>query len=273
MTGLETRQPVHPDHARQMDSAALRAHFLVGGLFAPGALRLVQTHHDRLILATAVPEGGALVLDHVAALRTPGFLDRREMGIVALADRGRVQAGGVDYPMARGDVLYLGCGTGPVRFEAGRFYLVSAPAHRPCPARLIARDQARRVDLGAEDTANRRTIRQFLHPEVHPTCQLSLGYTELAPGSVWNTMPPHTHDRRTEVYLYHDMAPEARVLHLMGEPEQTRHLWVANEEAVISPPWSIHAGAGLGRYGFIWAMAGENQDFTDMDPVAAEDLR
>ncbi|MBL3570078.1 5-dehydro-4-deoxy-D-glucuronate isomerase [Rhodovulum sulfidophilum] len=274
MLQVETRHAVHPDQARTMDTAALRRHFLAEGLFQDGRLRLVYTHYDRFVLGGAVPAGGRLTLDHVPETGTPGFLDRRELGIVNLGGPGTVTAMGDSWAMARGDVLYLGRGAGPVVLAGeGRFYLASAPAHRTCPNRLIRPTEANRVELGSAEGANRRAIMQFIHPLVMESCQLVLGYTVLEPGSVWNTMPPHTHDRRMEAYLYWDMAPEDRVLHLMGPPDETRHLFVANEEAALSPPWSIHAGAGTGRHGFVWAMAGDNTDFTDMDMVAPGDLR
>ena len=257
-----------------MDTAQLRRHFLVEGLFADGEIRLVYTHYDRFTLGGAVPAGGSLTLDKVDETKTPNFLDRREMGIVNIGDTGSVAAGGETYEMNQGDVLYLGMGSGPVTFSGqGRFYITSAPAHRTLPARLITVADCVEVTMGDPATSNKRTIRQFIHPQVMESCQLVLGYTTLEDGSVWNTIPSHVHDRRMEAYLYHGMAPEARVLHLMGEPQETRHLFVANEQAVISPTWSIHSGAGIGGYTFIWAMAGDNVDYTDMDFVQPEDLR
>jgi len=274
MLNVETRHAVHPEHAKGMDTANLRRNFLAGGLFANGEIRLAYTHYDRFVLGGAVPDGAALVLDQVAETRTPNFMDRREMGIVNIGDTGRVDADGQGWDMAYGDVLYLGMGAGPVTFSgAGRFYITSAPAHRAFPHRLVKVADAKEVKLGAAETSNKRTIRQFIHPLVMESCQLILGYTSLEDGSVWNTIPSHIHDRRMEAYLYHGMAPEARVLHLMGEPHETRHLFVANEQAVLSPPWSIHSGAGIGAYTFIWAMAGDNVDYTDMDFIAPEDLR
>jgi 4-deoxy-L-threo-5-hexosulose-uronate ketol-isomerase len=257
-----------------MDTASLRRHFLAEDLFAEAEIRLIYTHYDRFVMGAAVPAGGALTLDKVDETRTPSFLDRREMGIVNIGGPGAVRAGGEVYEMQAGDVLYLGMGSGAVTFEgAGRFYITSAPAHRVCPSRLVTVGQANEVNLGADETANRRTIRQFIHPTVMDSCQLVLGYTTLHQGSVWNTMPPHTHDRRMEAYLYFNMTPEARVMHLMGEPTETRHMFIANEQGALSPPWSIHAGAGIGAYAFIWAMAGDNVDFTDMDMLTPEDLK
>jgi 4-deoxy-L-threo-5-hexosulose-uronate ketol-isomerase len=257
-----------------MDTAALRRHFLAEGLFAGGEIRLVYTHYDRLVLGGAVPAGGELVLDRVAETRTASFLDRRELGVVNIGGSGRVAAGGAEWAMEPGEVLYLGRGSGAVRLSGdGRFYLVSAPAHRACPPRLLRAGEAKELRLGSAGAANRRTVRQFIHPLVMESCQLVLGCTTLEEGSVWNTMPAHVHDRRMEAYLYFGLAPGARVLHLMGEPQETRHLLVGNEEAAISPPWSIHAGAGTGSYSFVWAMAGDNVDYADMDMVQPADLR
>ncbi|MDO5641043.1 MAG: 5-dehydro-4-deoxy-D-glucuronate isomerase [Paracoccus sp. (in: a-proteobacteria)] len=274
MTHVETRHAIHPDHAKTMDTATLRQHFLTEGMFAEGEIRLVYTHYDRFVVGGAVPAGGSVTLDRIAETRTPNFMDRREMGVVNIGEPGAVEAAGETYEMAYGDVLYLGMGSGPVTFSGqGRFYITSAPAHRALPARLITVADAVEVKLGAAETSNKRTIRQFIHPLVMESCQLVLGYTTLEDGSVWNTMPAHVHDRRMEAYLYHGMTPEARVLHLMGEPQETRHIFVANEQAVLSPPWSIHSGAGIGGYTFIWAMAGDNIDYTDMEFVQPEDLR
>lgn len=274
MLTVETRHAVHQDHARTMDTAALRRNFLADNMFAEGEIRLIYTHYDRFVMGGAVPAGGELVLDVVAETRTPSFLDRRELGVVNIGDAGTVAAGGETFTLERGDVLYLGMGSGPVTFGgAGRFYLVSAPAHRALPARLVTLADSKEVKLGATETSNKRTINQFIHPLVMESCQLVLGYTRLEDGSVWNTIPSHVHDRRMEAYLYFGMAPEASVLHLMGEPQETRHLFIANEQGAISPPWSIHSGAGIGSYTFIWAMAGDNVDYTDMDFIQPADLR
>lgn len=273
MLTVETRHAIHQDHAKGMDTEALRKHFLTPGMFAEGEIRLVYTHYDRFVMGGAVPAGTALTLDKVEETRTPSFLDRREMGIVNIGDTGTVAANGETYTMNNGDVLYLGMGSGAVTFDgAGRFYITSAPAHRTCPSRLVTVSDAVEVNMGATETSNKRTIRQFIHPLVMDSCQLILGYTSLLDGSVWNTMPAHVHDRRMEAYLYFGMAPESRVLHLMGEPKETRHLFIANEEGALSPPWSIHAGAGIGAYTFIWAMAGDNVDYKDVEMLPAEAL-
>lgn len=274
MLSVETRHAIHPAHAKSMDTADLRASFLAPGLFASGQIRLVYTHYDRFVLGGAVPDGGSLILDEVAETRTRTFLERREMGIVNIGDTGTVSADGQSHVMQRGDVLYLGMGTGAVTFAGdGRFYITSAPAHATYPGRLITVADCVEVKLGADETSNRRTIKQFIHPQVMQSCQLILGYTTLEVGSVWNTIPSHIHDRRMEAYLYWSMTDEARVLHLMGEPQETRHLFVGNEEAVLSPPWSVHSGAGIGAYSFIWAMAGDNVDYTDMDFIQPGELK
>ncbi len=273
MLTVETRHAIDPMTAKGLDTAGLRSHFHADGLFADREIRLVYTHYDRLILGGAVPAGGKLTLDHVKECGTASILDRREMGILNIGDTGTVSAGGTDYTVAKGEVLYIGMGSGPVTFSGnGRFYILSAPAHRSCPSKLIRIEDARRVEMGSAETSNERVILQFLHPEVAESCQLLMGYTQFAPGSVWNTMPAHHHDRRMEAYLYFELGPEQRVFHFMGRPEETRHLVIANEEVVISPPWSIHCGAGTGAYTFCWAMAGDNVDFTDMDMVPMGDL-
>jgi 4-deoxy-L-threo-5-hexosulose-uronate ketol-isomerase len=274
MLTVETRHAIDPATAKGLDTAGLRSHFHASGLFADGEIRLVYTHYDRLILGGAVPGTGKLTLDHVKETGTASILERREMGILNIGDSGTVSAGGTDYTVNKGDVLYLGMGSGPVTFSgAGKFYILSAPAHRSCPSKLIRIEDARRVEMGSAETSNERVILQFLHPEVADSCQLLMGYTQFAPGSVWNTMPAHLHDRRMEAYLYFELGPDQRVFHIMGQPGETRHIVMANEEAVISPPWSIHCGAGTGAYTFCWAMAGDNVDFTDMDMVAMGDLR
>lgn len=274
MLRVQTRHAIHPEHVKAMDTDALRAHFLAQNLFVTGEIRLIYTHYDRFTLGGVVPAGGALTLDKVEETKTPSFMDRREMGIVNIGAAGTISAAGNSWTLQTGDVLYLGMGAGPVTFAGeGRFYITSAPAHRALPHKLVTLADCREVRMGAVETSNKRTIKQFIHPQVMESCQLILGYTTLEDGSVWNTMPAHIHDRRMEAYLYWGMAPEARVLHLMGEPTQTRHLVIANEEAAISPPWSIHAGAGIGSYTFIWAMAGDNIDYTDMEFVQPGELR
>ncbi|MDW4499673.1 5-dehydro-4-deoxy-D-glucuronate isomerase [Sulfitobacter sp. D35] len=274
MLTVDTRYAVDPETAKGFDTAGLRRNFQVAGLFLPGEIRLTYAHYDRLILGGAVPNGQELTLDHVKECGTDSILERREMAVLNIGAPGTVAVGGESHALDKGEVLYIGRGAGPVTFAGdGRFYILSAPAHSTFPTRRITIDEANRVDLGAAKTANERTIYQFVHPEVMESCQLVMGYTMFHGGSVWNTMPCHVHDRRMEAYLYFDVDPAQRVFHFMGKPEETRHLVIQNEEAVISPPWSIHCGAGTGRYSFCWAMAGDNVDFRDMDMVGMEELR
>ncbi len=274
MTQAETRYAIDPASAKSLDTEGLRSHFHVGGLFQPGEIKLVYSHYDRLLLGSVVPAGADLVLDVVPETGTATFLERRELGILNIGEAGDVTVGGKTYTIGNGEVLYVGKGAGAVTFAApGRYYVLSAPAHHAYPTKLIKLADAKRVEMGSKETANERVIIQLLHPDVCESCQLLMGYTQFQPGSVWNTMPAHVHDRRMEAYLYFDMSDDQRVFHFMGKPEETRHLVMANEEAVISPPWSIHSGAGTGSYTFCWAMAGDNVDFTDMDFIAMEDLR
>jgi 4-deoxy-L-threo-5-hexosulose-uronate ketol-isomerase len=274
MLTVETRHAIDPETAKRFDTEALRRHFHVGGIFVEGEIRLIYSHYDRMIVGGAVPYEAPLVLDHVAECGTPSLLDRRELVVVNIGGAGTVAADGTTHAMAKGDMLYLGRGAGPVTFDGeGRFYLLSAPAHATHPTRLIKIAEAASVKLGAAETSNARTIYQFVHPDVMQACQLVVGMTKLEPGSVWNTMPAHVHDRRMEAYLYIDLPETARAIHLMGEPAETRHLVLGNEEGAISPPWSIHAGAGTSAYTFIWAMAGDNVDYKDVDMVAMEELR
>jgi len=270
----EVRYAIDPVAAKALDTDGLRKNFRKGGLFVDGEVNLVYTHYDRFVLGSAVPAGETLTLDHMAETGTASFLDRREMGVLNIGATGQIRVAGETHTLENGELLYIGMGAGPVAFEgAGRFYITSSPAHRACPTRLIKPAEARRVELGSPDGANQRVIMQLLHPEVCESCQLLMGYTQFQSGSVWNTMPTHVHDRRMEAYLYFNVPEDARIFHFMGQPDETRHLVMANEEAVISPPWSIHCGVGTFAYKFCWAMAGDNVDFNDMDMVAMDDLR
>ncbi|MEY8097702.1 5-dehydro-4-deoxy-D-glucuronate isomerase [Falsihalocynthiibacter sp. S25ZX9] len=274
MLKAETRYAIDPEHAKTLGTEDLRKNFHVEGLFADDEIKLVYSHYDRLILGSAVPTKGALTLEALAETGTDTFLERREMGVLNIGDTGTIKVDGETFEIAKGEVLYVGMGSGAVEFSgAGRFYILSAPAHHKYPTTLIREADAKRVQLGSPETANERVIIQLLHPDVCKSCQLVMGYTQFKPGSVWNTMPCHVHDRRMEAYLYFDVKDDNRVFHFMGEPAHTRHMVVANEEAVISPPWSIHSGAGTGAYTFCWAMAGDNVDFTDMDMVPMAELR
>lgn len=279
-TDHQVRWAIDPTAAARMDTAALRSNFLVETLFVPGRIRLTYTHYDRVIVGGAMPSFGALALEAIVPAGTQNFLDRRELAAVNIGGPGTVDADGERFAVGPRDMLYLGMATREVVFasagpaEPAKFYLVSAPAHQRHPSRLLRLAEAKRLDLGAPETSNQRSIFQFIHADSSArTCQLVVGLTTFAPGSIWNTMPPHIHDRRMEAYLYFDLPEAARVIHLMGEPRETRHLVVANEQAVLSPAWSIHSGVGTAAYAFIWAMAGDNVDYTDIDPAPLTELR
>ncbi|GAA4321534.1 5-dehydro-4-deoxy-D-glucuronate isomerase [Flaviaesturariibacter amylovorans] len=268
-----------PAETLRMDTAQLREHFLLPELFVPDSLQATYTHYDRMIVGAAVPATQALELPAYEALRATYFLERRELGIINIGGAGSVEADGERFPLGRLDCLYVGRGTRSVIFHSddasapARFYLLSAPAHVAYPTRLMTAEAAQPAPMGATATANERIIYKYIHEAGIPSCQLVMGLTVLRPGSVWNTMPAHTHHRRMEAYLYFDVQPEHRVFHLLGTPQETRHLVVANEQAVLSPPWSIHSGCGTAAYAFIWGMAGENQSFADMDALAIADLK
>lgn len=275
---MEQRFHHSTTETRGMHTAALRQAFLVEQLMLPGTVRLVYTHYDRMIIGGIVPTQEPLVLPNHPELRASYFLERREAGIINVGGDGVIVADGQEYTLTKLDALYVGKGVQQVKFRSvnssqpAYFYLLSAPAHQAYPVRKMTKEEATPVTIGSSETANERTIYKYIHLQGIQSCQLVMGLTRLHPGSVWNTMPPHTHTRRTEVYFYFDVHPEQRVFHFMGEPKETRHLVVANHEAVISPPWSIHAGCGTANYGFIWGMAGENLEYTDMDPAPVTEL-
>ena len=279
MKSIAVRQAASPEEAKKFDTASIRSNFLVEGLFSAGEMRMTYSHYDRTVIGGVVPAGGAIPLVSSKPIGADPFLERREMGIFNIGGQGVLDADGEMFELEKDDCLYVPMGTGAIEFrsaDAGdpaRFYFISVPAHHRHSARKISRDEANRLDLGGQPEANRRILRQYIHPDICHSCQLVMGMTWIESGSVWNTMPCHTHDRRSEVYLYYDMEPDTRIFHFMGEPTETRHIVIANEQAVISPGWSIHSGAGTGRYAFIWAMAGDNQDFGDMDMVSMEVLR
>ncbi len=278
-TSIEVRQVSHPAAVRRFNTEELRQEFLVQGLFAKDRVTLTYTHIDRFVIGGAMPTKGALALEALKPIGSPNFLDRRELGILNIGGEGTVTVGKKKYPLKFREALYVGRGEGPVSFASAKaskpakFYLLSTPAHATHPTVKLTYEDANKLRLGAAETANLRTLVQVIHPDVCKSCQLVMGYTMLDPGNVWNTMPSHTHDRRSEVYLYFDMQPDTRIFHMMGEPTETRHLIVAPEEAIISPGWSIHSGVGTANYTFCWAMGGDNVDFTDMDFVAMGDLR
>jgi len=276
---IEIRQAIHPDHFTAMDTEELRENFLIDPVFVPGEVRMVYSMYDRIIAGGIVPTDAALSLETGPELATEFFLQRREMGLINLGGTGTITVDGRTYPMKRRDGIYIGMGARDVSFSSddaadpARFYLASTTAHHAYPTVQVAFEDARRVDLGDIAQSNKRTIYQYVHPAIMPSCQLAMGYTILEPANIWNTMPCHTHDRRMEVYFYFDLEPDDVVFHLIGEPRETRHIVIRNEQAVISPNWSVHSGAGTSNYSFIWAMAGENQEFTDMDAVAMAELR
>ncbi|MDQ0559792.1 4-deoxy-L-threo-5-hexosulose-uronate ketol-isomerase [Rhizobium mesoamericanum] len=277
-TDFTNRFAIDPKTAARCSTAELRENFLLPPLFVPGRIQLHYTNYDRMIVGGAMPMSGPLALETIKPAGTDTLLARRELIAVNIGGAGIITVDGEEFRTGTRDMVYAGMGS-TVAFQSvalaqpAKFYLLSAPAHAHHPAKHIGIADAKRIDLGAQATSNQRSIFQFIHPEGARTCQLVVGMTTLAAGSVWNTMPCHVHDRRMEAYLYFDLPEKARVLHLMGEPEETRHLIVKNEEAVLSPGWSIHAGAGTSSYTFIWAMAGDNIDYTDVDLVPIEDLK
>jgi len=276
---ISVRQASHPEAVRRFDTEELRRNFLIERIFAPDAIPLTYSHVDRMVIGGAMPVERELRLESATAIGSPGFLDRRELGIVNIGGPGRVTADGETHHLDPRDALYVATGTKDVRFASAdakrpaRFYMVSLPAHARMETVRIRLQQARRIDLGAAQNSNERTINQLIHPDICRSCQLVLGLTELKGNSLWNTMPGHTHDRRSEVYFYFGLDPAARVFHFMGEPQETRHIVIANEQAVISPGWSLHSGVGTAPYSFVWAMGGDNQDFADMDMVPVEAMR
>lgn len=279
-TITDVRQAVHPEMARTLGTESIRDHFLIEDLFNDGSVRLIYSHLDRMVVGGIVPKEVPLGLEAPKAVGQARFFDEREGGVINIGGPGKVMLDGVAYLLSGNSALYIGRSTKQAVFESiepgdnpACFYFLSTPAHADLPSKLIEEGQANRLDLGDQATANRRTIFQFLHPDVVATCQLTMGMTHLAPGSVWNTMPAHTHDRRSEAYLYFGLPEGHRVFHFMGEPQHTRHLVVGDREAVLSPGWSIHSGAGTAAYSFIWGMAGDNKNFTDMDHLKIEELK
>lgn len=268
-----------PHETAALDTTGLRGAFLLDDLFRAGELTLVSTELDRAIVGSAVPTTGPLELDAGEEIRAQYFCERREMGVMNFGGDGTVTVDGIDYALAKCDCLYIGRGSKQVRFssmEAGapaEFYLISYPAHAAYPTTKATPADATRVDLGTKEECNERSICQYIHENGIKSCQLVMGYTEFKPGSIWNTMPAHTHLRRSEVYCYFDVPAGHAVLHVMGEPDETRPLWVGDKQAVLSPAWSIHCGCGTSAYRFVWAMGGENQAFADMDKIAISDLR
>ncbi|MDU4126163.1 5-dehydro-4-deoxy-D-glucuronate isomerase [Pantoea sp.] len=278
---MDVRQSIHSDHARQLDTDALRREFLIETIFTADNYTLTYSHIDRIIIGGVMPVNNPVTIgDEMGKqLGVSYFLERRELGMINIGGPGLVEVDGKSWEIGHEEALYIGKGARNLLFlslnpaQPAKFYYNSAPAHATFPDKKITLQEAATATLGDPATSNRRTINKFIVPDVLPTCQLTMGLTKLEEGSLWNTMPCHTHERRMEVYFYFDMSEESAVFHMMGEPQQTRHLLVHNEQAVISPSWSIHAGVGTQRYTFIWGMVGENQVFDDMDHVKISELR
>ncbi|HLA85777.1 MAG TPA: 5-dehydro-4-deoxy-D-glucuronate isomerase [Thermoguttaceae bacterium] len=270
---MKTINAADVDSYRRMTSDELRERFLVADLFQPGRVELYYTNVDRAVVGGIVPLDKPLALEGGREMACSFFCERREAGVINLGEAGSVVVDGTTYKVAPRECVYIGKGSRSVEFASdsakkpARFYLVSYPAHAEYPTTYAGIDRANRIDLGSAKEANRRTIFQYIHAGGIKSCQLVLGFTELHEGSVWNTFPPHTHDRRTEVYCYFDLSQDGLVFHLFGEPDETRHVVVREKQVVLSPPWSIHSGVGTGAYKFVWGMGGENQVFDDMDKV------
>lgn len=276
---FEERYAANPQDFKSYDTSRIRKDFLIENLFETGSVNLVYSLYDRYIAGGATPAGKELFLETFNSLKADYFLERRELGIINIGGKGKVIADGKEYPINYKEALYLGKETREVYFSSddasqpAKFYFNSTPAHKKYPSRLVTLDNAEKVTLGALETSNHRQINKLLVNSVLPTCQLQMGMTELKTGSVWNTMPAHTHNRRMEVYLYFEVPADQAVCHFMGQPDETRHIWLKNEQAAISPSWSIHCGAATSNYTFIWGMAGENLDYGDMDMARIVDLK
>lgn len=277
---MEIRYATNPTEAKTYDTERLRKEYLIQDLFVPGELNLVYSHVDRFITGGVIPTKEPIKLEADAKeMGAQFFLERREIGIINIGPKGIVTVDGTDYELESKDCLYVGLGNKDVWFKSAdpanpaRFYLSSTPAHKNYPTVKVAITEAEPTHLGAITSSNERTIYKYIHLAGVQSCQLVMGMTLLKPGNMWNTMPCHTHNRRSEVYLYFDMPEDGVVFHMMGEPTETRHIVMRNEQAVISPSWSIHSGVGTNNYTFIWSMAGENQEFSDMDAVKMQELK
>ena len=264
---------------RRMTTSELRESYLVDGMFVPGEVTLCYTDVDRAIVGSAVPLKDSLTLPVHKELASDFFAQRREIGVINIGGSGKVSVDGETFDVDNRDSLYIGRGSKDIEFisnsedSPAQFYILSYPAHAEYPTKLVKQADAKRLDLGSREESNKRVIRQSIRPGIVETCQIVMGFTQLEPGSVWNTMPPHTHRRRSEIYMYFDLDETANVFHFMGEPDETRSLVVRNGEAVVSPSWSMHSGAGTRNYTFIWGMGGENQESDDMDHIDMETLR
>ncbi len=278
-TTCEVRYAASPSDVKSYDTQKLRDEFLIDSLMKPNAIHFVYTHYDRYMAGSAVPTTSPLKLETVDTLKSEFFLERRELGIINVGERGTVTVDGTAYVLDHKEALYIGQGNKDVVFTSesadkpAKFYLNSTPAHKAFPTKKIGAADVEVIELGAPETANARTLRKYIVNTVVEVCQLQMGMTTLRPGSSWNTMPAHTHDRRMEVYFYFEIPEDQAVCHFMGQPQETRHIWMASDQAVISPPWSIHSGSGTSSYTFIWGMAGENLDYGDMDHCKINELK
>jgi 4-deoxy-L-threo-5-hexosulose-uronate ketol-isomerase len=278
MTKSEFRYAHHPEDVKYYTTEELRGHFLIPTVFEEDTINLVYTMYDRYIVGGAMPVSRPLVLETTDELKANYFLERRELGIVNVGGKGKVTVDGTVYELNKKEALYVGKGNKEVIFEAAEgeqpyFYINSAPAHHAYPTKKVGKEDAEVIELGDQKTANRRTLNKLIVNSIVPTCQLQMGLTELHEGNVWNTMPSHTHTRRMEAYFYFDLAKGQTVSHFMGQPDETRHIFMQGHQAVISPEWSIHSGCGTSNYSFIWGMAGENLDYGDMDAVPTDELK
>ncbi|MEP6262193.1 MAG: 5-dehydro-4-deoxy-D-glucuronate isomerase [Gillisia sp.] len=278
MTNSEFRYAHHPDDVKKYTTSELRKHFLIPNLFKENEINLTYSMYDRFIVGGAFPVDKALTLETINDLKSENFLDRRELGVINVGGKGKITVDGEVFELERKEALYIGKGTKEVVFEAVNgeqpyFYLNSAPAHQAYPTKKVGKEDAEIVNLGEEKYANKRILNKLIVNSIVETCQLQMGMTELLEGNIWNTMPPHTHERRMEAYFYFDLEEGQTISHFMGQPEETRHIFMENHQAVLSPEWSIHAGAGTSNYTFIWGMAGENLDYGDMDKVEPNQLK
>ncbi len=276
---MEVRYAPDPERFQRMNTTEVRQNFLIDDLFAPGQVKLVYWHTDRMIIGSVVPTDVPLTLEAGRELAANYFAERREIGVINVGGVGQIKVDGVTYDLVKKDMLYIGRGSREIEFTSlapaspALFYLISLPAHQTYPTRHAKIDDAQPVSLGSQAEANKRTLYKVIHPEGVQSCQLVMGFTVMAEGSIWNTMPAHTHERRSEAYMYFNLASDAVVFHLMGQPDETRHLVIRNGQVALSPSWSIHSGAGTRNYTFVWAMGGENQAFSDMDAAKMEALR
>lgn len=278
-TNYHSRYASSPQGVKNYDTTELRNEFLIENLFESDKLNLVYSHYDRFITGGALPVNKAITLETIDPLKAPYFLERRELGIINIGETGTVSVDGTVYELNHKEALYVGQGNKEVIFKSNlaskpaMFYLNSTPAHKAYPNKKIGTDDVEVIELGTPETVNARTLRKYIVNSVVDVCQLQMGMTSIKVGSSWNTMPAHVHDRRMEVYFYFEVPEGQSVCHFMGEPQETRHIWMQNNQAVISPPWSIHSGSGTSNYSFIWGMAGENLDYGDMDVCKIPELR